>query len=149
MDLDRFWAARAIVGVAVWLTAATAAVDTPRLTAELKAVRGKEWLTVEYARLQNYYLDWIDARVRAGETVGTMNQELKAAGLFPRVAGGPGRAGRSRAGLPAVRRVAAGVPRTILCAGRGDDAGVAGRMARGTTGRLPHDANRIAGAGRA
>jgi hypothetical protein len=72
------------VGLVWSWTAVAIPADTAGLAAQLRAVRGKKWLTVaEYARLQTQYLGWIDARVQAARTIESMNRELRAAGLFP------------------------------------------------------------------
>jgi hypothetical protein len=86
----RLWTVLSVTGM-LWLWTAEAEaepVDTARLAAELKAVRGKQWLAAEYAGIQTHYLEWIDARLRAGQAVQSMNRELKAAGLFPPSASG-------------------------------------------------------------
>lgn len=71
------------VVVSVWMGIASAEVsDTTRLTEQLRSVRGKDWLTAEYASIRSSLLSWIDTRVQNGQDVANMNQELQAAGLF-------------------------------------------------------------------
>jgi hypothetical protein len=62
---------------------AKTAPDTARLSADLQAVRGKKALDAEeYRSLQTEYLNWIDARVKAGVSIEKMNAELREAALF-------------------------------------------------------------------
>jgi hypothetical protein len=59
------------------------AAGTRRLAAHLKGLRGRKSLTAaEYRALQSEYLDWIDARVKAGISVAAINSQLRAAGLL-------------------------------------------------------------------
>jgi len=59
--------------------------DTASLAAHLKAERRNGWLPAAvYSTLQTEYLNWIDARISAGDSVEGMNRELRASGLFPR-----------------------------------------------------------------
>jgi len=76
----RAWA---LVVVAMPGTIPETREDTARLAARLGAVRGRLVMSgPDYRRLQAEYLDWIDARLKAGYTTEAMNAELKAAGLF-------------------------------------------------------------------
>ncbi len=71
-----------VLAVSSWAGAAQPA-DTARLAAQVRAVRGRNWLkAAEYAPLKAQFLEWIDARVLAGRTIESMNRELKAAGLL-------------------------------------------------------------------
>jgi hypothetical protein len=81
---------KAIFAVTLFVTAPSTSVaetapDTGRLAAHLKAIRGKRALTAaEYRDLQAEYMDWIDARVKAGVSLEKMNAELGAEALFYR-----------------------------------------------------------------
>jgi hypothetical protein len=67
-----------------WCAGPAAREDTVRLTAHLKALRGIDFLTAkQYRAVQEELLQWVDARVVAGETVEGMNRELKAEGRLP------------------------------------------------------------------
>jgi hypothetical protein len=71
-----------VLAVSSWAQAAQPA-DTAHLAAQVRAVRGRDWLkSAEYAPLKAQFLEWIDARVLAGRTIESMNRELKAAGLL-------------------------------------------------------------------
>jgi hypothetical protein len=79
---------KAILVVSLFVTTVSSALaetapDTTLLAAGLKSVRGKKALTVEeYRNLQMEYVDWIDARVKAGVSIEKMNAELREADLF-------------------------------------------------------------------
>src|SRR5215471_966625 len=63
------------------------AQDTIRFAAHLRLVQGKMLLTnAEYRTIRDEYLEWLDSRIKAGRSVGSINQELQSAGLFPRLA---------------------------------------------------------------
>jgi hypothetical protein len=79
---------KAILEVTLFLMVASSTLaetlpDTTHLTDHLNALRGKKALTAEeYRSLQTEYMDWIDARVRAGVSIEIMNAELREADLF-------------------------------------------------------------------
>jgi hypothetical protein len=60
------------------------AQDTIRFARHLQIGRGKMLLTnAEYRTVRDEYLEWLDTRIKAGRSVGSMNKELQSAGLFP------------------------------------------------------------------
>ena len=84
MRTNLLWATTLLLVVSTCPVSATS-VDTARLAAHLKTIRGKMWLSAaEYQRVQTDYLNWIDARIKAGGDTASMNRELAAAGLLPR-----------------------------------------------------------------
>lgn len=76
------WAAGLLfTGLQVW---ATTPDDTARLGNHMRALRGSLWLDpAEYTAIQSEFLAWLDARVKTGASVASMNQELKSAGILP------------------------------------------------------------------
>jgi hypothetical protein len=81
---------KAICAVTLLVTAASSSLaetapDTTDLAAHLQTVRGKKAVAAEeYRGLQTEYLDWIDARVKAGVSIQKMNAELRVAAVFYR-----------------------------------------------------------------
>lgn len=70
--------------VGLWSAPAISSPDTTRLAKHLQSVRGYMWLPAkDYRRLQTESVAWIDARVKAGESLEDMNRELGSAGLLP------------------------------------------------------------------
>jgi len=75
--------AAALLLAAFSLAAASGREDTARLAARLMAARAKMLLSAaESQSIQAALLEWIDARMKAGDTVQSMNRELSAAGLL-------------------------------------------------------------------
>jgi len=71
--------------VVIPITLHSQAQDTSRLSAHLKALRGKQLLTSdEYRSIQGEYLTWIDSRIKLDRDTESMNRELEAAGVFPK-----------------------------------------------------------------
>jgi hypothetical protein len=79
---------KAILAVSLFVTVASSTLgetvpDTTNLAVHLQAVRGKKTLdAAEYRSLQTEYMEWIDARVKAGVSIEKMNAELREASLF-------------------------------------------------------------------
>ena len=73
---------RTLILAAAFFLAANAS-DTPRLALHLRAVRTWKALPPqEHSRIQAEYLAWIDARVKAHESLKDMTAELRAAGIL-------------------------------------------------------------------